>query len=81
MHLRIGAFEEGAAVQVRRQIEASLAAMGGMFRGLVLDLRDVAGGIADEAIGTADAFLEAGVITTKESRAAAARRFRRAPAT
>ena len=41
---------------------------GAMFRGVVLDLRDSAGGTIGEAVALADAFLEAGIIATARSR-------------
>ena len=70
--LRVGNLNAGAARQLEQQLNAALAPLGKDFRGLVLDLRDTPAGLADEAIGVADAFLETGAITTKESRSTAA---------
>jgi C-terminal peptidase prc len=57
---------------VDREVDAALAAMeresGGQLSGLVLDMRNNPGGLLDQAVRVADAFIESGLIVRTEGR-------------
>ena len=58
---------------VDRELEAALAGLikeapGGKLRGLVLDLRNNPGGLLDQAVRVADAFIDSGLIVRTEGR-------------
>lgn len=57
---------------VDRDVEAAISAMeresGGALTGLVLDLRNNPGGLLDQAVRVADAFIESGLIVRTEGR-------------
>ncbi|MCS6915920.1 MAG: S41 family peptidase [Myxococcales bacterium] len=62
------------ANNVHRDLETALreleqGAPGGKLRGLILDLRNNPGGLLDEAVRVADAFLDSGLIVRTEGRA------------
>jgi carboxyl-terminal processing protease len=59
--LRIAMFTRGVSQWVRERVRA---AERGHLRGIVLDLRDDPGGLLDEAIRTASAFLDGGTVAT-----------------
>ena len=66
--VRIKQFTEN----VDRDVEAALAAMekesGGHLTGVVLDLRNNPGGLLDQAVRVADAFIDSGLIVRTEGR-------------
>jgi carboxyl-terminal processing protease len=59
--IRVDAFTAGVGAQVRRLVTAAQAAHDA---GIVLDLRDDPGGLLDEAVETASAFLDHGPVVT-----------------
>lgn len=63
-YISIESFQGNTADDMQREL-ARLHAQG--LRGLVLDLRDDPGGLLDQAVRVADAFLESGTIVTTES--------------
>lgn len=65
-YLRVRTFSEGTA----REASAALAKLseGGGLEGLVLDLRDNPGGLLEEAVQLADAWLEGGTIVSTVGR-------------
>ena len=67
-----GRFGPVAASDIELSVGAALRSANAALSGLILDLRDTSGGSIDQAIQIADAFLEAGIITTLETRGAAA---------
>jgi carboxyl-terminal processing protease len=62
-YIRLSRFTAGSAIKTVQQIE-SLQNQG--MRGLILDLRSNPGGLLEEAIILADAFLQEGVIVSKK---------------
>lgn len=72
-HIRISELDETAAQKLRLGMTAAHNALGDRFSGAVIDLRDTAGGLLDQAIAIADAFLESGTIVTVETRGASAK--------
>ena len=67
--LRISAFTRGVGRWTRGQVRASAARH---LRGIVLDLRDNPGGLLDEAVETASAFLRDGPVVSYQQRGHAA---------
>jgi carboxyl-terminal processing protease len=63
--LRIAAFTHGVGRWVRAKVAAAEAAH---LSGVVLDLRDDPGGLLDEAVETASAFLDGGPVVSYEQR-------------
>lgn len=63
--LRVAAFTRGVGRWVRAKVAAAEAHH---LRGLVLDLRDNPGGLLDEAVETASAFLHGGPVVSYEQR-------------
>jgi carboxyl-terminal processing protease len=61
-YVAIKQFNEKVARQTDEQLEALTKQAGGRLRGLVLDLRGNPGGLFDQSVRVADAFLETGVI-------------------
>jgi carboxyl-terminal processing protease len=70
--IQVSAFTRGVGRQVRRAVTTDPAGHAG---GLVLDLRGNPGGLLDEAVETASAFLTGGRVVTYEKRGAAPQRF------
>jgi carboxyl-terminal processing protease len=62
LYVRLDGFPEGVAAELRMALEARPS------KGLVLDLRDNAGGLLEEAVGVADLFLDGGRIVSIELR-------------
>ncbi|WP_369200505.1 S41 family peptidase [Streptomyces sp. PU-14G] len=59
-HIKVGAFTRGAGERVREAVRERVPADGG----IVLDLRGNSGGLVDEAVTAASAFLDGGLIAT-----------------
>jgi carboxyl-terminal processing protease len=70
--IQIGSFTRGVGRQVRNAVSADPRGHSG---GMVLDLRGNPGGLLEEAVQTASAFLGGGHVVTYEKRGAAAQRF------
>jgi carboxyl-terminal processing protease len=68
-YIRIGAFNENTAEQLRKAIEDIAAHIApDKLKGYVVDLRNNPGGLQDAAIAAADAFLEDGEIASIRAR-------------
>ncbi|MDD5309770.1 MAG: S41 family peptidase [Deltaproteobacteria bacterium] len=65
--IRVLAFQDGTTADLEDAVER-LTAEGGGLEGLVLDLRGNPGGLLEEAVRTADLFLDRGVIVTTRGR-------------
>jgi carboxyl-terminal processing protease len=63
--LRVAAFTRGVGRWVRSKVESASRRH---LRGLVLDLRDDPGGLLDEAVETASAFLDGGPVVSYQQR-------------
>ncbi|ACL64059.1 carboxyl-terminal protease [Anaeromyxobacter dehalogenans 2CP-1] len=68
VYVRVKAFQERTDRALARALADGRAALGGEIRGLVLDLRNNPGGLLDQAVRVADAFLAEGVIVSTEGR-------------
>ncbi len=68
-YVRIKAFQERTDRGLRKALDDARSSLKGEIRGLVLDLRNDPGGLLDQAVRVADAFLSSGVIVTTEGRA------------
>jgi carboxyl-terminal processing protease len=70
VYVRVRAFQKGATQELRRVLDEAVARTqeGGGVRGLILDLRDNAGGMLDEAVLMGDEFLPEGVIVSTRGR-------------
>ena len=67
-YVRVKAFQDRTEKALRKALDDARAAVRGELRGLVLDLRNDPGGLLDQAVRVADAFLASGVIVTTEGR-------------
>ena len=67
-YIRITTFNEQTTPGVEREIEEIKEEVGDDLRGFVIDLRNNPGGLLDEAIGVADAFLHQGEIVSTRGR-------------
>lgn len=67
-YLRITTFSDNTGEALRAAFEKEKKAIGGKLKGVVLDLRNNPGGLLDQAIDVADAFLEQGEIVSTRSR-------------
>lgn len=66
-YVRVVSFSENTYESMRKELEKQLRAIGPDAKGLVLDLRNNPGGLLDQAIAVADAFLERGeIVSTRE---------------
>jgi carboxyl-terminal processing protease len=68
LYVRVKAFQERTDRGLAKALADGRAALGGEIRGLVLDLRNNPGGLLDQAVRVADAFLAEGVIVSTEGR-------------
>lgn len=70
VHLRLKAFQENTTRELRAALDEAVAGAreSGGVRGVLLDLRDNAGGLLDEAVLVSDEFLEEGVIVSTKGR-------------
>jgi carboxyl-terminal processing protease len=64
LYLRIVTFDKNVASSLKREINARK----GKFKGIVLDLRNNAGGLLEEAVNTTDIFVDKGVIVSQKGR-------------
>lgn len=67
-YLRIINFQNTTRVEVDKALKMLMRSSGGELSGLVLDLRDNPGGLFTEAIGVAELFVKAGVITSLQGK-------------
>ncbi len=70
VHVELKAFQESTTRELRRAIDlavAQAAPLGGL-RGVLLDMRNNAGGLLDEAVLVSDEFIEQGVIVSTRGR-------------
>ncbi len=67
-YVRVKAFQDRTDRALRKALDDARAAVKGELRGLVLDLRNDPGGLLDQAVRVADAFLTSGIIVTTEGR-------------
>ncbi|MFW5920641.1 MAG: S41 family peptidase [Polyangiales bacterium] len=70
VHVRLEAFQENTTSELRSALDEAVAGAreSGGIRGVLLDLRDNAGGLLDEAVLVSDEFLEDGVIVSTRGR-------------
>ncbi|ABC80445.1 S41 family peptidase [Anaeromyxobacter dehalogenans] len=68
LYLRVKAFQERTDRALAKALADGREALGGEIRGLVLDLRNNPGGLLDQAVRVADAFLAEGIIVSTEGR-------------
>lgn len=66
--LRVSTFNEQTFDMLRAEIAKVRSQGGGALKGVVLDLRNNAGGLLDQSIKVADAFLESGEIVSTRGR-------------
>jgi len=67
-HLKIASFQERTGRDVRRSLEALREANEAPLEGLVLDLRDNPGGLLNQAVEVADAWLGEGLVVYTQGR-------------
>ncbi len=69
-YVKVKAFQEHTTEELRRALDVAVAhtASEGGLRGVVIDLRDNAGGLLDEAVTMSDEFLRDGIIVTTRGR-------------
>ena len=78
-YVRLTTFNEQTSSALRDKID-ELKAQNGKLRGLVLDLRNNPGGLLDQAVAVADAFLDKGeIVSTRGRRADSIQRFNARP--
>lgn len=68
IYLRITSFSENTADAMKAAFEKEKKTIGSKLRGVVLDLRNNPGGLLDQGIAVADAFLDQGEIVSTRSR-------------
>lgn len=66
VYIRVSNFQTSTAVDLKKEL--GQFRQKGQIRGLVLDLRNNPGGLLDQAVKVADAFLDKGVIVTTRGR-------------
>ncbi|MDR2033682.1 MAG: S41 family peptidase [Helicobacteraceae bacterium] len=64
LYLRIVSFDKNVAASLKREINARK----GEFKGIILDLRNNAGGLMDQAVEATDIFVDKGVIVSQKGR-------------
>jgi carboxyl-terminal processing protease len=75
-YIRLTTFNEQTNSMMREQVAKLKDEMGDQFRGLVLDMRNNPGGLLDQAVAVADAFLDQGeIVSTRGRRAQSVQRF------
>jgi carboxyl-terminal processing protease len=67
-YLRITTFQDGTSEDVNRALERFNRQDHGRIKGLVLDLRDNPGGLLNQAVSVADAFLDGGLVVYTQGR-------------
>jgi carboxyl-terminal processing protease len=68
-YVRITQFQQETAAELREKLRRFSAKLGGVPRGVVLDLRSNPGGLLNAAVDVSDAFLDEGVIVSTRGRA------------
>jgi carboxyl-terminal processing protease len=79
-YLRITAFTEQTGVGVRRALARFKEQLGSKWRGVVMDLRNNPGGLLNQAVEVADAFIDKGeIVSTRGRDARVSSRFNAKP--
>ena len=79
-YVRLTTFNEQTNAIMREEVAKLRDELGDEFRGLVLDMRNNPGGLLDQAVAVADAFLEQGeIVSTRGRRAQSVQRFNARP--
>jgi carboxyl-terminal processing protease len=73
--IRVASFTEKVESGLYESIDAIRAELGTRLRGVVLDLRNNPGGLLDQSVELADAFLDSGTIVSIRSKGGADERF------
>lgn len=80
IYLRVSSFAETTSDNVKTAFEKEKKAIGSKLKGVVLDLRNDPGGLLDQGIAVADAFLEQGeIVSTRSRKPEDSRRFNATP--
>jgi carboxyl-terminal processing protease len=75
-YVRVSAFNEQTEKSLKEAVARLRQELGGNMKGLVLDLRNNPGGLLEQAVAVADAFLDRGeIVSTRGRRADALQRF------
>jgi carboxyl-terminal processing protease len=75
-YIRVTTFNEQTEASLGEAVEALRAEIGEGMKGLVLDLRNNPGGLLEQAVGVADAFLDRGeIVSTRGRRSDSIQRF------
>jgi carboxyl-terminal processing protease len=75
-YIRISSFNEQTESSLHKAIEEAKAQLGTNFKGVVLDLRNNPGGLLEQAVAVADAFLDRGeIVSTRGRRPDSIQRF------
>ena len=75
-YIRLTTFNEQTASEMRDKLEETTTKIGDKLSGIVLDLRNNPGGLLDQAVAVADAFLDKGeVVSTRGRRPDSVQRF------
>ena len=79
-YVRLTTFNEQTATEMRDKLEELRGEIGDKLTGVVLDLRNNPGGLLDQAVAVADAFLDKGeIVSTRGRRADTIQRFNSRP--
>ena len=79
-YVRITSFNEQTSEGLKKAVEKLRAETEGELKGIVLDLRNNPGGLLDQAVAVADAFLERGeIVSTRSRRPKDSQRFNARP--
>jgi carboxyl-terminal processing protease len=79
-YVRLTTFNEQTATEMRDKLEELKGEIGDKLTGVVLDLRNNPGGLLDQAVAVADAFLDKGeIVSTRGRRADTIQRFNSRP--
>ncbi len=68
LYVKLRAFQETSAAELRRALDRATAEREGGVRGVVLDLRDNPGGLLEQAVLVSDEFLARGTIVSTRGR-------------
>jgi carboxyl-terminal processing protease len=79
-YIRLTTFNEQTASEMREKLDELEAKIGDKLTGIVLDLRNNPGGLLDQAVSVADAFLDKGeIVSTRGRRPDSIQRFNARP--
>jgi carboxyl-terminal processing protease len=79
-YIRISAFNEKTTDEIKKALNPHTMQTGKSLKGYIVDLRNNPGGLLDQAISVADAFLEAGeIVSTRGRKAEETQRFMARP--